>query len=872
MTADSIAFYLAQGQYDAMAAECEQDIAADPESLMPYWYLGLARLLQGDEAEAQAVWFAATTIVEPEALEAGMVELIVLLETEVDRQLAQGRPDLAERLCWQLLEIDSEQATYHLQLGQCVALQAKFEEAIDHWQTALTLQPDCAIAYQKQGEVFQALAQWDEAVAAYQTAIELQPSWKTHYQLGVCLGQQARWQEALTQFDQVIQLHPSETVAYGDRGWALLQMGNWQAAIADFKWTARSSETIAVITQTGEGTGSLSASARSPITIRNTRFFHALHTLWFRQSEHSESNVSESNHPELAIVFTTLGQVLAEHSQWERSIEAYRFALQHHPSAESWTALGKVLALSEPQAAIEAYERALQEQPNFAEASLRLGQLLVLKNRDRAIQLFQTAMQLQPGAEGYVLLARWATEDPQKKITLYRQALTLQPDRIDALLHLSYALAETGDLQGAIAGFQRVLWLQPSLYKTICAALEVFVQKEEEETNRLNQILSLAEAPTGCYETTQEWVIQASEASYLAVDPPHLIELTLPKGIDRETHVSFRFGREIQLPETFVVTLPKGQFWLNPAQTSSAILTADHQLLGDLSPEFPLLSPGHPDKQANFHSLLQAEIRSPIQSLDGTIAVLSGLTNQMYFHWMFDVLPKFYLLQRAKIDLSQIDGFVVSANLPFQQETLRRLEIPNSKILETNQHSHIQADRLIVPSYPGSPAWMPKWACEWLRSVFLKDELLQGNSDLGNDRLYISRQDAANRRVINELEIVDLLTSLGFQCITLEGRSVQEQANLFATASVIISPHGGGLTNTVFCRPGTKVIELFAPNYVYPCYWLVSNLLNLDYYYLTGKTFGQFLTSSLYADARLADIWIDREELTTVLSLAKVIG
>ncbi|PSB67800.1 hypothetical protein C7B61_04270 [filamentous cyanobacterium CCP1] len=871
MTADSIVFYFSQAQYERVAAVCEQGIAIDPRCLTNYWYLGLARLLQGDEAAAQAAWFAATTAADPEAIEVGMVDLAGILQAEVDRQLQQGRPDLAECICWQLLEIDPTQVNYYIQLGQSVALQARFEEAIEHWQTALTVQPDCAIAYQKQGEVFQALEQWDAAIAAYMQAIELQPNWDVHYALGGCFGRQHRWQEAFLQFGRAVQRYPEWAAASGDRGWASLQQGNWQAAIADFK-AALSVKThwAADYCKWVEG---LPESMRSDGVVKNAQFLNAL------------CNQPESPASTAAIYFG-LGQFFAQNRDWQRAIEFYQQALQEQPnSPEILTALGNALASSNPQAAIEAYQAALYCHPEAAEACLRLGRLLVLPDRDRAIALFQKAIQLQPnGADAYVLLGRWSDANAQEKITLYQQALSLQPNRIDALLNLSYVLAEIGELETAIKGFQQALLLQPSLYKTLQPALESLILADlvepdahpgEAANSLVSRLLELTNSPTGFYETTETWATQTSQP-YIALDPPSQIQLTLPKGIhplreplrQHEAHVSYRFGREIPLPGTFVATIPNGQFWLNAEQTSSAILTAEDQLLGDLSPEFPLLSPGHPDRHPSFHSLLRVEKRPPRQFFDGTIAVLAGLTNDMYFHWMFDVLPRINLLQRAGFNQQQIDGFIVSHNSSFQQETLSLLDIPNTKILHTAQHSHTQASRLIVPSYPGSPAWMPKWVCHWLRDVFLQD-ISTCNS---GDRLYISRRSTANRRVINEQALLEFLTPFGFQCVTLEGRSVKEQAALLANANVVISPHGGGLTNTVFCRSGTKIIELFSPNYVYPCYWLVSNLLGLDYYYLTGKIpAGAFLHSCLYPDVRLEDIWIDLNDLKAILTLANVI-
>jgi capsular polysaccharide biosynthesis protein len=142
----------------------------------------------------------------------------------------------------------------------------------------------------------------------------------------------------------------------------------------------------------------------------------------------------------------------------------------------------------------------------------------------------------------------------------------------------------------------------------------------------------------------------------------------------------------------------------------------------------------------------------------------------------------------------------------------------------------------------------------------------------GGDRIYITRQNATNRRIINEREVRDLLSQFGFQCVALESLSVMEQAALLAKAEVIVAPHGGGLTNTVFCQPGTKVIEIFSPQYVYVCYWLISNLVELDYYYLTGIVpEGYYLHHFLYPDARTEDIWVDLRDLSNVLNLAGVV-
>ena len=48
---------------------------------------------------------------------------------------------------------------------------------------------------------------------------------------------------------------------------------------------------------------------------------------------------------------------------------------------------------------------------------------------------------------------------------------------------------------------------------------------------------------------------------------------------------------------------------------------------------------------------------------------------------------------------------------------------------------------------------------------------------------------------------------------------------------MVVGPHGAGLANLVFCRPGTKVVEIFSNRFVNLEYWALSCMARLDYYY-----------------------------------------
>ena len=57
----------------------------------------------------------------------------------------------------------------------------------------------------------------------------------------------------------------------------------------------------------------------------------------------------------------------------------------------------------------------------------------------------------------------------------------------------------------------------------------------------------------------------------------------------------------------------------------------------------------------------------------------------------------------------------------------------------------------------------------------------------------------------------------------------------FSNADIVVAVHGAGLTNLLFARPGTAVIELFPENCVKSTYLWLSNRINLNHTALLGS-------------------------------------
>ena len=579
---------------------------------------------------------------------------------------------------------------------------------------------------------------------------------------------------------------------------------------------------------------------------------------------------------ESAFAFARLGDSLAQQGLYDEAINSWNRAIALEPSnLEIYHQKGTILqALKAFEQAIQVYQDLLAIAPEDAEGLYQLALVFqALGQEQKALDCLNQCL-AHGWEEGKVLgeigVMLWRNGYPENAFSYLQSAVRKNLPEFQSIVA---GFAEI--MVGQSSSVDEILFIRQGLLNALMqdTGVEVFcrqiialnhlLQKEQASVNTLE-----ISALDGFYESTTDWVMEQKVGDFWPGLAESFISLAPPKTLDESIHFSFRFGVGVSLPASFVVSIPKGRVWLNKGESRMAIITSDHYLLGDLSPESPALSPGHPDKHPSRHSLLQGGQISPVQSVTGTVAVLSGLLNDVYFHWLFDVLPRFYLLRLAGWDWRTIDGFVVNVRCGFQRESLAILGIDANKVIKGSSQDdlHLQADNLLVPSFPGTVAWMPKWACQFLRNTFLDSECVQVKP---NKRLYIRRNLSHSRHLINEEEVIHCLEDWGFEALHLERLSVREQASLFAQAEIVVAPHGSGLSNLVFCSSGTKVIEIFSPFYVYPCFWLVSNLIELDYFYVLGEILGgQHFHQFLLGTDKEGDILLDCQRLLRVLTLA----
>ncbi|MGB8735788.1 MAG: glycosyltransferase family 61 protein [Rhodomicrobium sp.] len=181
-------------------------------------------------------------------------------------------------------------------------------------------------------------------------------------------------------------------------------------------------------------------------------------------------------------------------------------------------------------------------------------------------------------------------------------------------------------------------------------------------------------------------------------------------------------------------------------------------------------------------------------------------------HWLFEsVVPLLTFLESGGRDLDL--GLIVNAERSgFQQITIgyfkAKYGIDTLEPLRAGDAVQVPHLRAAVPVPYAPIALRPEAGMAKLEDL---GRFIAGDTPENGfpKRIYVSRNDARLRRVLNEDRILHALEARGFQRVTLKGMPMAQQVQFFRQAEAVVGPHGAGLAHTAWCKPGTKVIEFF---------------------------------------------------------------
>ena len=200
--------------------------------------------------------------------------------------------------------------------------------------------------------------------------------------------------------------------------------------------------------------------------------------------------------------------------------------------------------------------------------------------------------------------------------------------------------------------------------------------------------------------------------------------------------------------------------------------------------------------------------------------ISGGASRNNFTHWFTDVIPRIKIYQQ-KFNIKKIDKFYVpSIKFKFQRESLSYFGINEGNIISSEKYKHIEADKIFATTHPcfHRPTEVKKWSINYLNKIYKCNVIFKKYEKIFIIRDQFKQINKNNlnkysdyRVLVNENEIKEYLSSIGFKCIKPEDHSFSDQLKIFSSAKYVVGLYGAAMMMLAFCKTKTKVLE-FKPS------------------------------------------------------------
>jgi tetratricopeptide (TPR) repeat protein len=322
--------------------------------------------------------------------------------------------------------------------------------AIEFYERALAIDPNCIVAYCGRGNAKRYQGDYEGSWQDFDHAVQIDRQYGCAY-IGRALAQCMQVGASpvtFADFDRGVQLleNATDPIDYMMRGTARAQLNDLQGAITDY------SEAI----------------ERYPgLTIAYNNRGNLQRSLGQYDQAMADMTRAIEISPNSAITYNNRGIIYADMQQFDRAIADYSQALTIDPSfAMAYSNRGNAHNdLSHYEDALIDYEQAISLQPNFAPAYSNRGNTYRLMERfAEAVADYDRAISLNPHLTIAVYnrgITRRQQGDHQGAIADYTEAINQDPHHLYAYYHRANARQYLGDKGGAIVDYTQVIRFNP---------------------------------------------------------------------------------------------------------------------------------------------------------------------------------------------------------------------------------------------------------------------------------------------------------------------------------------------------------------------------------------------------------------------------
>jgi capsular polysaccharide biosynthesis protein len=247
-------------------------------------------------------------------------------------------------------------------------------------------------------------------------------------------------------------------------------------------------------------------------------------------------------------------------------------------------------------------------------------------------------------------------------------------------------------------------------------------------------------------------------------------------------------------PALGLMISPQGRIWrhsfLGPFQ--DGFLTSIKAIVDRLGPDGTREHRLYPERLA----------RAPV--ISGEHLVIAGSDKPNFGHYLLDIAPLIYL--GATMGLPMLSWTL----RPWQRALIARLDVAPGLIREIRPRPVFLKHAIVSNRLSGVSSQNAHPQHREAFGRILENVRTRAPAMSTPERVLICRSLANSRNLTNRAAMIEALKALGFVAIQPDKLKFDEQVLLFAQADAIVCEFGAAMANAMFCKPGTKVIEIIA--------------------------------------------------------------
>ncbi len=258
--------------------------------------------------------------------------------------------------------------------------------------------------------------------------------------------------------------------------------------------------------------------------------------------------------------------------------------------------------------------------------------------------------------------------------------------------------------------------------------------------------------------------------------------------------------------------------------------------------------------QTSYRPFHRPMIGMPDDRRLGDVVWIAERACDNHSHWLTAHVPKLVLLK----ELGRLDGLVLpDRRTPAMLRTLELLGIDADRVPVIASNRPVSVARLTTPVGDRFDPRLLARARDAIATGMGTDPGAAAPGD--GARLWISRERSSGRRLLEESALVPRLRAAGIERVFLEELDFDAQWRLMRSAGTVIAPHGAGLTNMLFCKPGTRIVEIADPLYPNPNFYAMAAALGHSWRRVEARAVGDGhrLTRDLSVSSAAIDALLD---------------